>query len=126
LWEWSGWKADQRAVDAVLQVVDRYAAGHSATPEPPSAVPEQRTRYAVPLNGYLDTDGLLWVRVGNVPDHAEPVETRTRKCNLCGGVKPLTRYRKDRKSRGGRKARCMDCDNTKRRNQAAANREARA
>lgn len=139
LWRWSGWKADQRNVDAVLKVVDGYvqrkvsASGIAATrqPEPKpvetllqGAVETDAARPAEPLRrvplesvpamSYRDAEGALWIRLATLDEITETAE-RTRVCSKCHGVKPIARFHRDRNSRGGRKMMCKDCENTARR-----------
>lgn len=126
LWRWSGWKADQHSVDALLAVVDRYAHGepvHDLEPEPPESPPADLVAvpwHTLPIRSFRDPDGLVWVCLGAVP--TAPVE-RTRKCTGCGAVKRLDRYKLDPASRGGRKTRCRDCENLRRRQYLAGSGE---
>lgn len=146
LWRWSGWKADQRLVDELLTVIDRYAAPASLdqarrdaqqivqsardeaaavrvqvqqSSESPSDAPAPILSHPLQVAGFQDADGVLWVSLGSVPDSVTVSGERRRKCSGCGGVKPIARYRKDSKSVGGRKRRCMDCENEKRREKRA-------
>lgn len=139
LWRWSGWKADQRNVDAVLDVVDGYvqrkvmASGIAATRQPEPKTVETQLQGAVetaavrpveplrhvpvdslPLATYQDAQGGLWVRLATLDVVIETTE-RTRVCSKCGGVKPISRFNRDRNSRAGRKMQCKDCENAARR-----------
>lgn len=133
LWKWSGWMADQRAVDAVLDLVDRYAQAAPAASAPlPCAYedPEPKVTqtsvqgilerpvqdgslvYAPQLTAeaYRDPDGVLWLRLGSLPANLAENLERTRKCTRCGNVQPIAWFNRDCKSRNGRKAECKKCE----------------
>lgn len=129
LWQWSGWKADQRSVDALLTLIDQYAAvaAAGAEPDPRGAGHWQAdltplSVATLPLRGFTDADGELWLCMGSIPERPVPAE-RTRKCSQCGAVKEFVRYRPDPRSRGGRKGVCRDCENTRRRAKEAEKRQ---
>jgi hypothetical protein len=150
LWRWSEWRADQRGVDAILGLVQRYggtdhdqaaadtlecarreaaqivqsardeaAAIQTAvheTAERAASGMKRVSMAAIAADAYRDGEGAVWVRLGVLPDLPDEPLSGTRKCSQCGAVKKLSRYRKDKSSRGGRRAQCADCENAGRRN----------
>jgi hypothetical protein len=112
LWQWSGWQADQRLVDELLDVIDRYV--QSAIPRPAQAMrpaPAPVRRAPVVKAAPVVRPAVVKVRV------AEPVDPSLdtpRKCTQCGFTMALRQFNRDVKSRGGRKAQCKICENINR------------
>jgi hypothetical protein len=124
LWFWSGWKADQRCVDALLEVIDRYAAGDQQT-MPPSPEPEEQPAgpltevvvEGISTKAYRDPRGAVWVRLDTQP---VPWNKDERPCTLCKQTKPVLQFRKDARATNGRRAQCRECENGKARMRRAA------
>lgn len=118
LWMASGWQADQRYVDTVMAKVDEYAAGASGVgmPSPPdvSHVLDQAQAEAAQIlsDAYAEAQRVKQSAIVEDPN-------RRRKCSTCGALKLPDRFGRDRRSDGGRRKQCRDCDNsTKRRRYA--------
>ena len=161
LWRWSGWQADQRGVDEVLDAIDRHvrakveasrvagtrqpsqdvvatgrliiddahqaAAGilESARQEGERIVQEASAHpmakpadvSALPLEGFQDAEGVLWVKLGPVQVADEEIR---RKCTRCREVKDIEKFRPDTKAKGQRRTVCRSCENVGRRARDAA------
>lgn len=111
-------EARNEAAQIVQAARDEAAAIQAETlrlgERPPAGLtPVPRDR--VPLDVHRDADGVLWLRLG---PSAEPMPgdlEKTRRCTRCRGVKVITRFSRDARSRAGRKAMCKDCENVARR-----------
>lgn len=121
LWRWSGWQADQRAVDDILGMVERYAGtgrvrttdvGPARTHEATSPAPEYLGVTDVTATVYTDPRGVLWVRLD--PDPAVSGEP-PRICTACLKSKRVLEFRADYGRPDGRRTQCRDCENEKRR-----------
>lgn len=142
-WSLSGWRVEQRDVDALLRAVQTYA-GHgadgqavrasqdrsplSATDEPSgSAIAPQAGVQGIRLDGLyrvtLTPAGVQSIRRVSTVHLPDPDE-RVRTCRKCGDTLPITMFSPDRTSRGGRKTACTPCENTRRRNADRARRQA--
>jgi hypothetical protein len=93
LWRWSGWQADQRCVDAVLETVDAYVRGEVQAARPictrqHKKPPKPRPKRVVPPS---------------VPEDS-------RICSRCRRSLPIAEFNRDIKSRNGHKAQCKVCE----------------
>lgn len=118
LWMASGWQADQRYVDTVMAKVDEYAAGVSGVEMPPSPdvshILDQAHAEAARILGDAHAEAQRVRQSAVVED-----PNRRRKCSSCGALKFPDRFGRDKRSDGGRRKQCKDCDNsTKRRRYA--------
>ncbi len=113
LYRWTEWRVDQRGIDEIMSLVDRLA---PVLVEPADTdMPTRRAAKlstAVSAEAYRAPGGALWLRLGDLPDELTDVVGETRQCSWCRGVKAITRFRKDKASKGGRRARCQDCENS--------------
>jgi hypothetical protein len=121
LWRWSGWRADQRGVDDILGMVERYAdpvrsqavdGGPACVRETAPADLSALGRTEVTSTVFVDARGTLWVRLEPDPAaNGEPL----RVCTCCLKPKNLLQYRADTSAPEGRRTQCRDCENAKRR-----------
>lgn len=130
LWRWSGWKADQVLVDALLDHVDRYVTGdvvelarteaaqilQSARDEaeamrPPPAICPSCEAAIAEAKAARETAAATAAKK-RIPRQRVP-ET-DRRCQDCERVKGIDRFNKDVKARNGRKPMCKDCEAVRR------------
>lgn len=141
LWSWSGWRADQRGVDAVLEVVRRYGetgakraaqdilaqARREAEQIVQSARDEVAAQKAVQKPATRRVGGL-----GHAPRYTTPIKVTPRPravpqppreadepethrtCSRCRKTKAIDLFNRDRKSHKGRKAQCKWCESERR------------
>jgi hypothetical protein len=102
LWAWSGWKADQRSVDELLLLVDRYR----PVPDAPTVLEEAR-REAARIVDKARSDAALLLASPELAQEPAPV---LRTCVSCGEDKPLSRFRLTGKGDGNRRRQCGHCE----------------
>lgn len=129
LWRWSGWKADQVLVDALLDHVDRYkVTAPDADPivrrivdqahneaerivEAARAAAEaMRPPPALCMGCQAAVSEAQAKREATVRKKRVRVPETDRRCADCKAVKGIDRFNRDVKARNGRKPMCKDCE----------------
>lgn len=131
LWRWSGWKAQQQAVDAVLNLVARYKVDASDLDPLVEDIMAQARSDAMRIIAAARKEAeamrpppALCPGCVSVTEEAAAkrrersasagkrvrVPETVRKCRDCGIVKGIDRFNRDVKSRNGRKAQCKECE----------------
>lgn len=110
----------QREADEILNAASQGAqqitqAAHDEAQAHPTAKPADVS--AIPLEGFQDAEGVLWVKLGPVQ---APDAEKVRKCTRCRDVKSIEKFRPDIKARGQRRTMCRNCENVGRRARDAA------
>lgn len=77
--------------------------------EPAPGVLEPDPALRIPMRGYKDASGAVWLCLGTIPTKVIDLTETERACTRCGETKPIDQYHLDVKGRNGRRARCASC-----------------
>lgn len=135
LWRWSGWTAEQRSVNAVLKLVDKYKLGAADLDPLIEDIMAQARSDAMRIVATARSEAeAMRLPPALCPSCTAAGEQATaerkartygakkrvrvpetdRKCRDCGIVKGIDRFNRDVKSRNGRKAQCKACESDQR------------
>lgn len=131
LWRWSGWKAEQQGVDAILKLIAEYHLGAPDLDPLIEDIMAQARSDAMQIiaaarkeaDAMRPPPALCPSCTAAGEQAAAERRARTygakkrirvpetdRKCRDCGIVKGIDRFNRDVKSRNGRKAQCKECE----------------
>jgi hypothetical protein len=94
-------------------------------PGAPAAGLKPIARSRVSAEAFRDDQGVVWLRLGDVPEVPDEPMEEVRRCVKCRGVKPLSRFRPDGNTGRSRRKQCRDCENQARRDSDAKKRVSR-